>query len=143
MPILSKRHAPNKLDTILMVADDVLLRSGIADYLRQCGYRVLEAAYEQDAIAFLIKEPDVDIVLAAVHANDKGRGFKLAHWIRANRPGTDLILTSGIEKTAGKAGDICDEGRRSRPYRTEQLIRQIKIRAEKRRAHQQSQQNFS
>jgi hypothetical protein len=37
-------------------------------------------------------------------------GFGLAQWVRQNRPGLDVILTSGIAKAAEKARDLCDEG---------------------------------
>jgi CheY-like chemotaxis protein len=40
-------------ETILIVEDEVLIRFDVADYLRTCGYRVIEAANATEAIAVL------------------------------------------------------------------------------------------
>jgi CheY-like chemotaxis protein len=42
--VLAKTEVP---DTILVVEDDVLVRMPISQYLRDCGYRVIEAANAQ------------------------------------------------------------------------------------------------
>ena len=38
-------------ETILVVEDDVLVRMPIAQYLRDCGYRVIEAVSADEAMA--------------------------------------------------------------------------------------------
>jgi CheY-like chemotaxis protein len=39
---------PARADTVLVLDDDVLVRMPICQYLRNCGYRVLEAARTSD-----------------------------------------------------------------------------------------------
>jgi CheY-like chemotaxis protein len=58
---------PVAVETILVLDGDVLVRMPIAHYLRDCGYRVLEAANVDEAMTILQK-PDVqvDVVLSAL-----------------------------------------------------------------------------
>ena len=37
-------------DVVLVVEDEILIRVVIADYLRSCGYRVIEAASGEDVV---------------------------------------------------------------------------------------------
>ena len=46
-------QSDNHLHTVLVVEDEVLIRLVIADYLRECGYKVYEAVNAQEAIAML------------------------------------------------------------------------------------------
>jgi CheY-like chemotaxis protein len=43
-------------ETVLVVEDDVLIRMPISQYLRDCGYRVIEAANADEAMAVLVDE---------------------------------------------------------------------------------------
>jgi CheY-like chemotaxis protein len=58
---------PGPSQTILVVEDEVLIRLVIAEYLRECGYKVYEAAHADEALAVL-QSPDVpiDIVFSDV-----------------------------------------------------------------------------
>jgi len=42
-------------ETILLVEDEILVRTVIADYLRTCGYKVIEAAGADEAILVLMR----------------------------------------------------------------------------------------
>ena len=56
-----------KQETILVLEPNLLIRHPLAEYLRQCGYRVVEAATGVEARQLLDRgAQDVDIVLAAV-----------------------------------------------------------------------------
>jgi CheY-like chemotaxis protein len=72
----------------------------ITDYLRECGYKVYEAVNAQEAIAML-QSPElvVDIVFSDVQMPGDMDGFALSRWIRANKPGVQVILTSGVERS--------------------------------------------
>ena len=62
---------PARLDTILVLDDEVLVRMPICQYLRDCGYRVLEAADADEATAILQKqEIQVDVVLTDLEMLD-------------------------------------------------------------------------
>jgi DNA-binding response OmpR family regulator len=115
--------------TILVVEDEVLIRLVIAEYLRECGYRVHEAAHADEAIAVL-ESPDVkiDIVFSDVLMPGSMDGFGLARWVRANRPKIDVVLTSGIERSAEIAGMLCEAGPLlEKPYEPQSVVDRIKI----------------
>src|SRR4029079_6843338 len=88
-------QSESPLHTLLVVEDDVLIRLVIADYLRECGYKVYEAVNAPEAIAMLQSpEVAVDIVFSDVQMPGDMDGFALSRWIRANKPGVQVILTS-------------------------------------------------
>ncbi|MHB8884094.1 MAG: response regulator [Methylovirgula sp.] len=102
---------------ILIVEADVLVRHPLAEYLRECGYRVVEVADGAEARQVLAApEAAIDIVLANVNA-PKESGFGLAVWIRANCPTVEVVLVGSVASEVEKAGDLCEEGpARSKPY---------------------------
>src|ERR1700744_1471464 len=95
---------------ILIVEPDVLVLNPLAEYLRECGYKVLEAFNANEARQILATASiSVQIVLADVDAAGN-EGFALAREIRTNYPTIDVILAGTIAKAAEKAGDLCEEG---------------------------------
>lgn len=72
---------------ILLVESDILIRQPLAEYLRGCGYKVVEAAGVTEARKLLIEgEFRIDIVLADVDSDQSGT-FELAKWIRGQISG--------------------------------------------------------
>jgi len=58
---------PQPQETILVVEDEVLVRMPISQYLRDCGYRVIEAANAQEAVTVLSHEETVvDVVFTDI-----------------------------------------------------------------------------
>ena len=101
---------------ILIVEAEELVRSPLAQYLRECGYHVLEAVNADEARRLLEDgERRVDIVLAEVGARGY-RGFELSTWIKQSYPDIAVILAGTVAKATEKAGDLCDEGPVSKPY---------------------------
>ncbi len=119
--------------TILVVEPDILVRMVIADYLRGCGYKVLEGVTADDVKAVLGSGKQIDIIFAEVQLSGGMDGFGLAQWVRDNHSGIDVILTSGAAKAAEKAGDLCDDGPLAKPYHPQEVYRRIKILLERRR----------
>ena len=129
------QNAANLIDTtILVVEPDILVRTIIAEYLRNCGYKVLEGATAQDVITVLGSELKIDVVFAEVQLSGDVDGFVVAQWVRQNHPQVDVILTSGVTRAAQKAGDLCDEGPLEKPYHPQEVVRRINILRERQRA---------
>jgi len=121
--------------TILVVEDEVLIRFVIADYLRECGYRVHEAVNAEEAIAILESpEVAVDIVFSDVEMPGSMDGFALARWIRAHKSGVQVILTSGVERSADIAATLCEAGPLlKKPYPSQDVVDRIRQLAAKAR----------
>jgi CheY-like chemotaxis protein len=96
--------------TVLVVEDEVLIRMATADYLRGCGYRVVEAGSGDQAVAVLNTDISVDVVFTDVSMPGTLNGFALAQWVHRQRPGVRVILTSGVTRTAQEAQDLCAYG---------------------------------
>jgi DNA-binding response OmpR family regulator len=121
-------QSDNHLHTVLVVEDEVLIRLVIADYLRECGYKVYEAVNAQEAIAMLQSpEVAVDIVFSDVQMPGDMDGFALSRWIRANKPGVQVMLTSGVERSANIAATLCEAGPLlKKPYHPHDVVDRIK-----------------
>ncbi|HYZ62270.1 MAG TPA: response regulator [Acetobacteraceae bacterium] len=127
---MSNAPAPSPApETVLVVESDVMVRLGLAEYLRHCGYRVIEAASADEAMAVLTAVPEisVDVVFTALELQGPSDGFGLSKWVRRERPGLEVVLAGSIVKAAHEAGELCDEGPHlKRPYEPEQVVEWIK-----------------
>lgn len=87
-----------KQATILVVEDEVLTRVASSDYLRSCGYRVLEASSGAEAqILFTSGEP-IRILFTDVHLPGEIDGLSLANWVETKHPHVRIIMaTDGPE----------------------------------------------
>src|SRR3954468_19582263 len=91
-------------DTILLVATDPLQRETVAQYLRDCGYRVIEATSAAEAMTVLGGE-NVDVLVADLAWRDES-GFELSAKAREARPGLKVVVTHSVERTAKIAADL-------------------------------------
>jgi len=110
--------------TVLLLQQDVFIRTSIAEYLRICGYRVFEALSTDEAIGILEKSPEtIGVVLS-----DAENGFALSRWTKTNRPKLRVILAASVERTARAAANLCDSGPQGkRPYDPQLLVQRIKV----------------
>jgi DNA-binding NtrC family response regulator len=118
---------PHFQETILLVEDEVLVRVPIAQYLRDCGYRVIEAVNAEEAMTVLLhKETVVDVVFSDIEMPGAVDGFGLAKWVREHRPGLDVLLAGTINRTVENAKQLCAQGSVPKPYDAEIVHNQIK-----------------
>jgi len=118
--------ACNTMPTILVVEDEVLVRLAIADYLRDCGYKVFEAGNVAEAKSVLKTDPSVDLVFSDVQMPGGETGFDLAVWVGRHYPAIRVVLTSGLAGATEKARDICHEGPLvAKPYDHEMVLLRI------------------
>jgi len=112
---------------LLIVESDPLVRLAVADYLRECGYTVLEATDSKEALALLQSSADIRMALVDVGSPAILDGFALVQWIRREMPDTKVVTTAGIGRTAQTAGDLCAAGPMLRkPYHHQELERRIR-----------------
>jgi CheY-like chemotaxis protein len=113
-----RAQAPSAIgETVLVVEDEVLLRLSIAEYLRDCGYKVIEAADADEAVLVLTQEQlQINVLFSDIDMPGSMAGFALAQWARANRPGLEVILTGTVPRAVNAAADLCEEGPVPKPY---------------------------
>jgi len=111
-----------------VVEADVLVRLSISQYLRDCGYRVIEAASTDEAILVLQDGVRVDIVLTDVQMPGAMDGFGLSQWVRSNRPGIEVILAGSVNRAVSAAADLCEEnnGVLAKPYDPQVVLDRIR-----------------
>lgn len=107
--------------TVLIVEDEILIRLSIADFLRERGLAVFEAASADEARAILNADLPIDMVFSDIHMPGGESGLALAQWLRAEHPGVVVMLTSAIA-TAAETGAFQFV---SKPYEPEQVHERI------------------
>lgn len=115
-------------DSILIVDADVLSRHAIAEYLRHCGYPVVEAANTDEAlIAVQDLSLAIDVIVCDIGAIGAKSGFELASWVQANRPELEVRLAGTLDKIVSTATELCENGPHlKRPYEPEAVVDYIK-----------------
>jgi CheY-like chemotaxis protein len=102
--ILSPERDAAPPASILVVEDEVLVRSVVGMFLRDCGFQVVEAGNADEAIRVLESGLAVDVVFSDINMPGSMDGFGLAEWMRSERPGLHLILTSGSPQRTDALG---------------------------------------
>ena len=113
---------------ILVVDGDVLVRHVISDYLRTCGYVVVEAASTDEAIT-LLDESDatIEAVLCDADAPGDQSAFQFRAWAVRRTPATQIILAGSVAAAADKAAELCEEGPQlRRPYDPQGVVEYIR-----------------
>lgn len=99
--------------TILVVEDDVLTRIALAEYLRDCGFRVIEAAGGREAKTVLQEGPEIHVLFADARLAGDDNGFVLALWARRHRPALTVILSAGLSRKSEAAAQLCSRNQTS------------------------------
>jgi DNA-binding response OmpR family regulator len=94
---------------VLLVEGDIIVRHPLAEYLRECGFTVFEAANGDEAMRAL-KSPELSIEFVLADMTTPGSGFSLRHWIRTENLPVEVILAGSIAKAVDHAGTLCNEG---------------------------------
>jgi DNA-binding response OmpR family regulator len=118
----------DRLPTVLIVEDEFVVRMGLADYLQEGGFRVLETVTADEALESVRSgSAPIDIVVTDVRTPGKMDGFMLAQWIRLNRPDLPVIVLSG-EAVEGRLGGafLAGEAVFSKPYDERRLLAKIR-----------------
>jgi CheY-like chemotaxis protein len=81
---------------VLVVEDDVLVRVAAAQYLRGCGFSVLEAVNVDEALDILGSDKLVRVVFTDVKLPGARNGLDLVRAIQSDYPNVKVLLTSGV-----------------------------------------------
>ena len=80
---------------VLVVEDETLLRSLIAEELRAAGLTVIEAADADEAWSYISSGGQAEVVFTDVRMPGSMSGLDLARRLKTGFPALDLIVTSG------------------------------------------------
>lgn len=113
---------------ILVVEDEPLVRWIAVEFLQDDGFRVMEAADAHEALALLqTKSSVVDLIFSDIQMPGGLNGCDLARWVRDNRPGLPVILTSGRVRDDVLVGDLEEFAPiELKPYRGERVARRMR-----------------
>jgi CheY-like chemotaxis protein len=98
---------------IMVLESDVIVRTEIAEFLRECGYKVIEGITANDLWIIIDAKAELDVVFSEVNLPGETDGFTVARRIRQTYPEIDIILTSSVEGAAENPAEI----RRLRSFR--------------------------
>lgn len=100
--------------TILVADSDVIVRIALAEYLRDCGFRVIEAASSAEARTVLQHGPSIDVLMVDARRGEES-GFALAQWARRHSPRINVIISAGLNRKSEAAAKLCSGGQTPSP----------------------------
>jgi CheY-like chemotaxis protein len=112
------------LETILFVEDDALVRMDMAEFLRECGYVVHEAATAEEAIEAL-QAILIDLVFTDINLSEGMNGLELAEWTLHHRPGVKVLVTTG-NSSSMEGNPETVESLLAKPYNGRDLVEWVK-----------------
>jgi two-component system, response regulator PdtaR len=109
--------------TVLVVEDEVMMRTKLAEELQHAGYSVVEASDGTEAVEMLTLRQDVKIVISDVRMPGPIDGVELSRRVRSDYPGIKVVLSSGEPNAADSTAH---DGFFLKPYRIARIIRHIR-----------------
>ena len=116
VPVSATQETDERRSTVLLVEDELLLRWPAGEFLRDAGFRVIEAASASEAIAVLASGTRVDLVFSDVNLAEGMDGHALASWLANNRPQTPMLLTSADRQELYRVPVDATRATLSKPY---------------------------
>jgi len=114
------------IPSILLVSGYSLERTTLAEYLRGCGFHVIEAV-DGDEATVALENKSIDIVVSDVQLRHHGSGHSIAALAREHQPGIKIVLVSNGEHATEAAVDLCEDGPADvLPYHPALLMEKIK-----------------
>lgn len=121
-----EKSALRGTETILLVDDEVSLRGVTGRFISMNGYKVMEAANAQEALAAFDKAP-VDILVTDMMMSGVG-GVDLARRLRARKPDLKVVFLSGhsADEMRRQAGDAVPADFITKPFRPKDLLSRLR-----------------
>jgi two-component system, response regulator PdtaR len=125
-PVETPTHdAADSRPVILIVEDEFLLRWPAAEYLRDSGYRVIEAATVSEAIVVFSSSTHVDLVFSDINLQGELTGHALARWLSKHFPQVPMLLTSGDRGAAESVSTGATRWFVRKPYALQDIDQRI------------------
>jgi CheY-like chemotaxis protein len=133
-PIVSQTNFPANQappeghgEHILVVEDNDRVREATESRLRSLGYAVLGAKTGVEAIKLIESEKQVALVFSDIVMPGRMTGYDVAEWVRSNKPGLNVLLTTGYSNVPTMVNKAA-RGIRvlSKPYTREELAHALR-----------------
>jgi two-component system, response regulator PdtaR len=111
---------------VLLVEDDFLLRWPTAEYLRDAGYRVIEAATVNEGIVVMSSGTHVDLVFSDINLPGELTGHALARWLGKYHPDMPMLLTSADQSASRLISTGATRSFLAKPYDLGEVDRRIR-----------------
>jgi signal transduction histidine kinase/ActR/RegA family two-component response regulator len=110
-PSEAERDIPlsENCETVLVVEDDANLRDLTLRRLEGLGYVVVDAKDAEQAMAMLAREPEIALLFSDIVLGHGLSGIELGRWVRANKPGVKVLLTTGYASDAARGEQATTE----------------------------------
>jgi CheY-like chemotaxis protein len=102
---------------LLVAEDDFFIRAMIAQFLRDVGFDVTEAANADEALAVFESGAEIDLLFSDVRMPGSIDGSELAERVKDRWPGTHVMLTSGYSSALIEAQSRTSDRILPKPYR--------------------------
>jgi CheY-like chemotaxis protein len=102
---------------LLVAEDDIFIRAMIAEFLRDVGFDVTEAANADEAMAVFESGAEIDLLFSDVRMPGSMDGSELAARVRDKWPTTHVMLTSGYSSGLSEAQRDAHDHVLLKPYR--------------------------
>jgi CheY-like chemotaxis protein len=115
-------------ETVLLVEDNDEVRDVTHRRLQDLGYTVVEAVNGPEALRILQSGTAIDVVFSDVVMPGGLSGFDVARWVRTERPGMGVLLTSGYAEDVLRSQESEMQGLRvlRKPYNGGELARALR-----------------
>jgi two-component system, response regulator PdtaR len=118
--VLSSDPAP----VVLVAEDEELVRLYAADLLAAAGYKVIDVASAEAALASMADQPDIRVLFTDIQMPGKLDGIELARKVHEQWPEVLLLITSGGRQPA--KAEIADHGHFiAKPYLPNDVLNEI------------------
>jgi PAS domain S-box-containing protein len=127
VPFSHFSHQSASAETILVVEDDMIVRTTAVETLREFGFTVVEAVNAEQALAIIESGAKVDLLFTDVVMPGALRSPELARRAREILPDLGVLFTSGYTENAIVHSGRLDECVEllSKPYTNDQLFQKI------------------
>lgn len=111
---------------ILIVEDEIIIRSVVAEHLRDANFTVIEAANAAEAIAVLSTQTGIDLVFSDITMPGEMDGLGLARWLQDRRAEIPVLMTSGAAAIPDSPSSFVNMPFVRKPYLLEEIEDQIR-----------------
>jgi DNA-binding NtrC family response regulator len=122
------QDAADARPVVLVVEDEFSLRWPTSEYLRDSGYRVVEASSVEEAIMVFASHTRVDVVFSDINLEGDLDGIALSKWLHEHHPEVPMLMTSGQKPAAQWVSTLAKRSFVAKPYvlaEVDQLIKSV------------------